>query len=375
MTLVLSNVPFKTAAIRVAEQAGVSVVVSSTKEDSQPVSVSVTDVDAEVVFRSLAEQVDLEADYVDGVVTFKKHDKAAQFIQFMRPGFDSIADVEQVIRTVVGGGGEVSRLGDRLIVSGSAEVVRRANEFHKLLQVGPDGWLVEVRAVAVSRTFSRRMGLDFTVGGTLEVADGIGDDALTAAFPLTGAGASWLARAILEASESAGDTTVLTFGTLFVLEGRTARFNRGQRTPIPQRTVSSEGTVTVTGFDTVQTGFQVDVSAQRVPRGVLLEVNPSISEIIGFVDERPIVSESTTSSVAVVKSGDWLILSGLDAGSYSKDSSGLPSFRALQSDVYDDASVLVLVRATRVHSSAPEAPITTPPDPLEQPSGIAAPAA
>ena len=120
-----------------------------------------------------------------------------------------------------------------------------------------------------------------------------------------------------------------------------------------RRTVSSEGTVTVTGFDDVESGFVLEVTARRVPGGVLLDLVPTLSTVTGFVGGKPVLAKRSMDASAVFDSGDWLVLSGLDSLSGSADASGMPGVPWLQSNsVASDRSTLVLaVRAVRVFSS------------------------
>lgn len=94
----------------------------------------------------------------------------------------------------------------------------------------------------------------------------------------------------------------------------------------------------------------------RVNDGLLLELEPSVSTIVGFVEQYPITRTSDISATAVVGSGDWIILAGLDAEERSSEASGLPGLPAsylssVESRSHTSRSLLVLVRATRVYAS------------------------
>ena len=101
----------------------------------------------------------------------------------------------------------------------------------------------------------------------------------------------------------------------------------------------------------ISTGFTLDVSGQRVPGGIRLALDPTISEVTGFVDTIPILSQRSVSATVMVRSGDWLILSGLDQISETNDRGYSPLPGDLHVKNRSTRSLHVLVRAVRVSSS------------------------
>jgi len=114
--------------------------------------------------------------------------------------------------------------------------------------------------------------------------------------------------------------------------------------------------VTVTGYDRVHTGYQLRVKARRVPVGVFLELEPSVSGIKGYVEGAPLLTESTVTASVVIDDGEWVILSGLSTLALSGDAKGLPGglgsrLTSREGSTVSEGSVLVLVRARRVYAS------------------------
>jgi type II secretory pathway component GspD/PulD (secretin) len=103
----------------------------------------------------------------------------------------------------------------------------------------------------------------------------------------------------------------------------------------------------------VRTDFILDAAARRVPGGVRLDLEPTISSIAGYVEGAPIVNESCVTASVVADDGDWIVLSGLRTDEASNERAGLPGGLGsrLTSDQERRAAssrLLLLVRAERV---------------------------
>ena len=96
---------------------------------------------------------------------------------------------------------------------------------------------------------------------------------------------------------------------LIVKEGGTGTWKDGEKVPIPRKTVSSEGTVTTTGYDYVETGLNVKAMVAQSRLGGLLTLEISMSEIKSYVEEVPLTSQSVL-TLSADMSSDRIYLIG-----------------------------------------------------------------
>lgn len=334
--------------LEAAEQAGVSVITPPTAE-STLITVDYRDASAQQVFEGVGQILELAPRLEDGVVSFVR-DTTARAVAVHRYAHEETSQVLQAMQSVLGQDAKVVAVGSRVLVAGSREQVMLASDLSRYLSTGPDGWRLDVRVVGLTETFRRELGLDWDVGGQLQLA--VGGSSGDLAGVLTGSSASLVVRAIATAAESSREAALLHSATLYLLEDGEAKMHQGDRTPVPRFSTSPEGTTTLVGYDYVSTGFELTAGAKRVDGGVRLLLEPSVSSVSGFVVDAPIVSQSRVTAQVVVASGEWVVISGLSTRQADHGGSGLPGLRALgkTTTTATDSSVVYLVRADRVYA-------------------------
>ncbi len=313
-------------------------------EKGQAVTVELERADAEAAFRRVAEAAGVDVEYRDGVVTFIGSGKPESVV--MPIGYSEPSQLEGALVTAAGGDAKVVRVGDRLVMRAKPDGIARAIAVARALHQGPDGWHVDARVVEVSDRLRTELGLGVSVGGTSTISAGwTGPVVKVGQIDLMGT---------LRAAEASGEARLVTSGRLHVLEGSRAELQQGDSVPVPQRTVSDQGTVTVTGYTFVQSGVTLSLGVRRVPAGVLLDANVELSTVTGFIEGAPIIGRRHSVGSVVVESADWLLLSVLEAEATSIDRDGLGSRIGLgrRTDDRSSRSVLVLVRAARVFAGA-----------------------
>lgn len=324
--------------------------------DKATVTVEFDGVDGQVALAEVARAAGYVPEFVGGVVRFVKADQVLQSFVLVRPGAERRAAALEGLKSVVAQRASVAAVGERLVVTGDPQAVDRAAEFAAQLESGSDGWVVEVRVFSVSRSWQASSGVDWRVSGAVGVAvDAAVGNRPAAVFPVFGARAAATVEALFAASEEGREVQLTRSGRVFVVEGQEGRLQQGDVVPVPRRTVSDQGTVTVTGYERVDTGFQLVVTPERVPGGVRLDVEARLSAVSGFVGEAPITSESSVRSTVLARNGDWVLLSGLVGGERERRSNGLPGAARLLGGAEQsgarDTDVVVAVLARRVVSS------------------------
>lgn len=311
------------------------------------VAAEFVNVDAQTAFEQMAAAAQVEVAYVGGVVSFSKSSgqQALSVYDLGYTGPDLAAAVSQL------GEAKTRVVGDRLVVVGKPRELDAIAEGIDVLTEGPDGWLLSVYVFQASEELSTELGVSLGLGAKVDVSAVL----TRGAAVFTGPRAEFLLSAVGRASQAGSSTRLVTEGSLFVLEGRDASMSQGEVIPVPRRTVSDQGTVTINGYEQVRTGFQFTATARRVPGGVLLDLEPTLSQVTRFIGEVPATSERTVRGTVVVSDGDWVVLSGLDAASWLVSSQGtpyVPGAISLDNEQTSASRLLILVRARRAFSSA-----------------------
>lgn len=343
--------PFEQVISDVASQCGLSVVCP---EGLGKVTVSLEDADGERAIRELCRQVNAAVRLDGTMLVFQKGSSRGDTFGVWYRGQDEAAALVDVGHVVLGKDANIKAIGERVVVSGAREDVERMSQvLTHLAAAASDTWMLDISVVSVSRNVRREAGLDWSVAGSLKAGADASAGRLFAPGPVFGARAAASVGVLARCVEEGREAHALSNGSLLVVEGKKARFQQGESIPVPQRTVSPEGTVTVTGYNNVQTGFSLDVEAWRNGGGVTLHLTPRLSGVNGYNGEQPIVSERSVDSTVTVRSGEWVVVSGLEEGAFSRSFTGLPGFPARRLFAADQTNVegrstIVLLRATRV---------------------------
>jgi type II secretory pathway component GspD/PulD (secretin) len=334
----------------------VPVVIPAALEE-KPVSVEFVKVPGHIALAEVARAVGMAVLRRDGVITFEAVETMVHDFVVLSPGAAQVKEAQDGIKNVIGQKGSVSIVGEKLIVSGEREALERATELAADLESGADGWLVEVRLLAVSKSLREDLGVDFAFAGGAGVrADAATGNMGPTATPVFGARASLAVDMLVSAALTGREAQLLRTGRLFVLEGSQASLQQGDVIPVPRRTVSDQGTVTVSGYDRIESGFGLDVGAARVPGGVRLQLTARLSSVSGFVEDAPITSESSVVSAVAMKDGEWILLSGFEGMDTEDRVNGLPGPLGKllgNADHFNTlgASVIMCVQAVRCSSS------------------------
>ncbi|MEM9346436.1 MAG: hypothetical protein AAGB26_07455 [Planctomycetota bacterium] len=230
-------------------------------------------------------------------------------------------------------------IGDTLVVTDTPDGMRRITKLFDALGSARGQWIVEVRYVEVTKTASSQLGIDWSLSGTATLKADAGD--------VTSLAQNGLAL-VLEgvASADAEDTGVRLIEStqLLCIEGDTARMQIGQTTPIARRSVSDQGTVTVTGFDEIDTGTLLKLDVRSEPDGRLrMIIDYELSNITGFVSDNPIRTRRRVESSAVLAPGGTLILGGFTSQRESDTDRGVTSKLAMFKAKEDDSRRLFML--------------------------------
>lgn len=268
--------------------------------------------------------------------------------------YDAPEDVRSFAERLVSKVGGAEVIGNAVVIADIPDRISKFQALADLLSADRSQWLIEAKFIEVSSGWERRLGAEVRASGTLS-ATFSADDLLDPTR-----GGALLVELIAEASAGSDDARTIATSRLYCVDGRTARSDFGQRTPVPRRAVSDQGTVTTVGYDQVSTGVILDVGVRELVSGAaFLSVTPEVSSVTGFVDDAPIVSQSRVQVEAIIESGGVLLVGGLEMREASESRDGGAAGLALGLRERNDStarSVVVVLRAERVRAASPSDP-------------------
>jgi type II secretory pathway component GspD/PulD (secretin) len=232
---------------------------------------------------------------------------------------------------------------DRLIVKDSPAGLERLERLHEELLKPRRQYSVDVMLVELSETAARAIGVDWTANGTIRLGVGLERGALDIMAEVISIGI-----AIHEDTDAA----IVSESRLHLVEGgEPAQLQAGDSVPIPRRSVSDEGTVTTTGFELVNTGVLLTVTARSVGENMVrLQIEPEVSEITRFVEDSPVVSRRRLSSTAILSDGGICVLGGLESLDWRNRRKNIPKtdIQVFENDTDNRRRLFVFVRASIV---------------------------
>lgn len=203
----------------------------------------------------------------------------------------------------------VSFVDGLVVVSDRVEVLERVVELLDRLESVPVGsWVVQLHVLLIADSDKAELGLEVAPSAELALSFAAASDLhLSGGFTATG-GLDVLLRAVLSSSRS----RVVCEPLFVVRDGEISRYEDGQEVPIPRKTVSGEGTVTVSGYDYRQTGVTISVDVREFQREAgLLGLSLELGELVRYVEEVPVVDRRRFETAAVVNSGGVYLLGSI----------------------------------------------------------------
>lgn len=204
-------------------------------------------------------------------------------------GFSN-ADLLKACQGVSGDKGKVSVIGSGVVsaTDASSVIQRMAELLDYLSELREPVWIVQLAFLTINRDILLEGGLKVSTSGT--VSYNIGENEITAKdFQIDG---------LLNAAMSSNFADVHSSPMLLVREGSVSEWKFGRRVPVPRKSVSTYGTVTITGFDYIDVGFNVKASIFRSHSGAILSLEIGKSDIESYVDTAPVTAQNIYSFTA-----------------------------------------------------------------------------
>lgn len=308
LTFSASGMPLETFARVVADAADVSIVVDAGL-DGELVSVDVRDVPVSSLLSAVARRLGVEVRRTGRIYSLgalKPEDRGLLVFKSGRLAGD---ELEAAIATLLSEFGRVQTQGDGVaIVADRVEVLERVAQ--ALLEVDAlpkRAWAVQYHLIAISRAAADDYGITSSPGVVASAAlasSGAGPAGLSAGIFLD---------AVVRASSTRDDVDLVASPLLYMGEGREAEVAQVTQIPIPRRVVSAEGTVSTEDFAEVEVGLTVRASLKDLGGGTSeLATSVSVGQILGFVEESPIVDVQRINVTSLVASGGTYLLGSIE---------------------------------------------------------------
>lgn len=239
--------------------------------------------------------------------------------------------------------GRVTHVGDRIVIRDDLRALERIAQLHTELIEGRPQYVVQVCMVEMTWSAAVALGIDWDLSGALQLR------------------VNWTAEDIAEAFASiAGNVHAKSLGTkyhivtsmtLHCLEGQTARVQSGESIPIELTETFENGGSRVVGYEQVDVGTILEVSVRSAgENGVTVRIQPELSNVSGFVGDKPRVSVKKLDSTALVQFGGTVVLGGLDVDSERDDRTGIPGFRGVTRKTMEEnaAKLFLFLRVAEV---------------------------
>lgn len=218
----------------------------------------------------------------------------------------------------------------------SPVLVRAVELADRLEKQVPDTWCVQF--FILSRTYDSgfSFGSDFVVSGDLSVF------LHRLSGKMTSSNIKAMLAPVLSGKSQFGQ--LVCSPMVLLNDGVTAKWSDGNTTPIPNKTVSSEGTVTTSGYTNVNSGLSISCTFRECSGGAILDFTLEDSSIISYVENAPQLVKTGLNTSLYVESSKYYLL-----GEYkrSRSSGGLSSLFVRKNESLE-SSMYVFCRVYRI---------------------------
>lgn len=328
-----------------SNETGVSVVASSALDD-QPVTVDVVEQGVSDILTVVARRLGVQVTRTGTLFYLGELRPEDRGVLVRRVRRLNEVQLKTAIAAFGSENGRVTTFEDGLVVvADRVEVLQRVHEMLDRVEASStDTWVIQFSIISLVDSDLKRLG--FQVEPLIDVAASFGAGSgvgVVKAASLT-AGLS----AVLDVARESSSSRIVGEPLVIIGDGRTANLTDGRKIPIAKRTVSPEGTVSITGFDFVDTGLQLTAGLrEQTTDEALITVKVSLSEVIGFVaGEAPITSATTFDTVATIRSGGVYLVGSVVRRSHRDLAAG--GLETVKETVSDHSTVQLWCRAFRI---------------------------
>ena len=301
----MTSVPLSAVLRILADEYGVSVIVEEGL-DERPVTMDLDQVPVSAVMESLGRRYGADAVQRAGLWYLGQVDQRDRALMVTRLGRYSVEQGLDLVKVMLSESGDVvvTPSGTAIIADQPGVLRQVSDALEELSAVRVPTWVVQLYLVSLDVGKTREFGFD--VDQALSVSGQFHRGSFSSDHQgLLSGSLSALLRLGREQSAAHIETRPL----LVLRSGERSQIRQGLDIPVPRRSVSDQGTVTVVGYDMIETGLALDVSLAEIDeKQASIRIHVSSSDVVALVgDEVPQVSTAQLhTSLDVVSGGVYL---------------------------------------------------------------------
>lgn len=333
---------------QVSTDADVSIVWSQTLDQSE-ISLSVEAVDVQHLMKVVARRLGVDLARYGNLYYLGKMEKTDRVSYVTKVSRISRQDVMAVLDSMKSDIGLVTVMADGvLVVADRLEVVAEIERvLFKIESMNVSVWMVQLYVVERVNETSAEKGVK--IDTDINVAAVLSETATTDLQYMGKAMANFrweLARS---------DAQVIAQPLLLLVDGGKSTLKKVESVPVPRYTTSSEGAVSVSGYDYIDSGFDLSAEVRDWGNGLAnFQYDLSMGEITGYVGDVPVQVKNQLAGETVVRCGGVYLLGSLTRQNTSHQRDGL--FGLNFKEKKKDGIVRIWARVERV-SVQSEAPV------------------
>lgn len=300
ITIDARAMPFSSFIAYVANTADISIIADQSL-NNLPVTLSVNDIPAEKVLDMLARQLNVFLRR-DGKLFFigatRSEDNSVYVTKCLRLSKQDIVEAVSALKTVTG---RVVAYDDGLVVvSDTPDILLKVdNMIQSIKRATADTWIVQY--IFLLYRESDLKDLSFNIGSNFSLSSAVAGDKFSSAD----------VSALINKILTTGKARLLAQPLILLEDGSSGSVIDGEQVPIPRKTVSDAGTVTVTGVDYKDTGLSVHLTIKDMgDNSVRLRSLIELNSINGYVGDYPRVKgQKVEFSTALSTNQSYLVAS------------------------------------------------------------------
>lgn len=337
--------PIHLFARQLVDDHGISLVIDESL-DARTITLDVVDQPIDLVLSAVSRRLGVDHTVrgsLHHLGAFQPGDRATLIRRVRRL---SREDLNNAANVMLSEQGRIASFDDGLLVlSDRPEAITRiSTALDQLEQAPADSWIIQLHLVNIRNADLSRFGLDVTPAADLALVYASGGIA-------TGFDLSASLSALLRAERTIEGLSIITQPTFVISDGTEARLSDGDQIRLVQRAISPEGTVTVIGTETIQTGLDVKVGLRDLGMNrARLDLDFTLSAVVGGTTEAPTINRQGLNITSTLNAGGIYLLGSLQRS--SRFSSHLGPLSLDRTRDKTDSTMLLWARLHRIHGDA-----------------------
>lgn len=259
--------------------------------------------DVDIVFNIISRQLNVDVVKVGNtyyIGNLKNEDKAIFTARIF--GYENL-ELKQLLVSMLSTQGKVEVLKNGLVIVNDHEnVIRRVISAVSYIQsVEVNTWIVQLYFVTIKKDLLLKAGLNVSTSGNISY--NISENKLSFdEFQING----------LFNANGEGNLSDIFLSPMFIIrDGQEGLWSKGESYPLPKYTTSEVGSVTISGYDYIDTGFNLKGRVSETARGGSLALDISISSITSYVEKLPVITKTQLKLNAEMESKKLYLLGDL----------------------------------------------------------------